>query len=523
LSNLLDELLGRINTLPAEQKKELEAEVIRATARRKFTPSPGPQTFAYFSKADILLYGGQGGGGKSALGVGLALEEHRRSLIMRRKYADLSALTEEAIKFNGTRKGFASAPRPKLVTDDGRLLEYGACQHLGDEEGFQGQPHDYRYFDEASQFLERQIRYLLGWIRTDVPGQRTRAVLGTNPPLSSDGQYLIGMFRPWLDVTHHNPAKPGELRWFITDEQGKDFEVEGPEPKTHNGKTLRPMSRSFIPAAVSDNPFLANTDYQAKLDALPEPLRSAVRDGNFMAAREDDACQVIPSAWVIAAQKRWQPVLPEGVAMTALAVDIAQGGADQTVLATRYGGYFPELVVKPGTETKDGDDIAVLVLKNRRDRCVVVLDMGGGYGGGAKLRLNDNAIDTTPYNGGAATTATSRDGAKLKFHNKRAEGFWRLREALDPGQEGGSAVSLPSDPELLADLCAVRFDEVYMERKVVKIEDKKEIKKRIGRSPDRADAVVMCLAEGGLAASKQAVRRGGSTPKVNTGYSNRKR
>lgn len=491
----------------------------------KFIPSPGPQTFAYFSKADWLLYGGQGGGGKSALLLGLAMNAHKRSLIMRRKYADLDALTEEAIKFNGSRQGFAGAPRPKLVTNDGRLLQFGACQHAGDEEGFQGQAHDMKAFDETAQFMEKQVRFICGWLRSTEPGQRTRVVMGSNPPLSSDGQFLIGMFRPWLDMTHHNPAKPGELRWFITDENGKDFEVDGPNPIERGGITLLPHSRTFIPAAVSDNPFLANTDYQKQLDALPEPLRSAIRDGNFMAARADDECQVIPSAWVMAAQKRWTPILPQGVAMTALAVDIAQGGADDTVLATRYGGYFPDLIQVPGKETKDGDDIAVLVIRHRRDGCAVILDMGGGYGGGAKMSLAHNQLQAVAYFGGGESNATARDGSRLKFQNKRAESYWRMREALDPSQEGGSVIVLPNDPELMADLCSARFDLTKMENKIVQIEKKDEIKKRLGRSPDKGDAVVMCLSEGGSAALKQISRmgRGGATPKRNTGYSNRKR
>lgn len=519
---MLDEMLMRLGTLRPQEKQELQADVMAATADIKFIPSPGPQTEAYFSKADILLYGGQGGGGKSALGVGLALNEHKKSLIMRRRYSDLDELTLQAIKFNGGRKGFVGGTRPKLTTDDSRLIQFGAAQHLGDEEAWQGQPHDYRYFDEASQFLESQIRFLLGWIRTTEPGQRCRAVMGTNPPISANGDWLIGFFRPWLDLTHHNPARPGELRWFITDDNGKDFEVEGPHPVTQGGRTLIPMSRTFIPAALKDNPFLINTDYQAKLDALPEPMRSAVRDGNFMAARQDDVCQVVPSLWLMAAQKRWTPDLPQGVAMTALAVDIAQGGPDKTTLASRYGSYYPPLVAKPGTETPDGGAVAVLVITHRRDGCPVILDMGGGYGGGTKLRLGDNQIDTVDFKGGNKSTETSRCGAKLTFFNKRAESYWRFREELDPNQEGGSVIALPPDPELTADLTAVRFDPVYMERGIVKIEDKKEIKKRIGRSPDKADVVVMCQSEGGIAVRKAAQRRG-PPPRVVRGYSQRKK
>lgn len=55
----LDELLARVEGKPAPVRKKIVEEVQRATARMVWVPNPGPQTDAYLSKADILLYGGQ--------------------------------------------------------------------------------------------------------------------------------------------------------------------------------------------------------------------------------------------------------------------------------------------------------------------------------------------------------------------------------------------------------------------------------------------------------------------------------
>jgi hypothetical protein len=60
------------------------------------------------------------------------------------------------------------------------------------------------------------VRFLLGWLRTVVKGQRCRAVLTFNPPTSAEGRWIVAFFAPWLDPKHPNPAKPGELRWFGT-------------------------------------------------------------------------------------------------------------------------------------------------------------------------------------------------------------------------------------------------------------------------------------------------------------------
>jgi len=231
----LDEVLAAFGALAPAERETVLAEVMKHTGDLKWVPSPGPQMEAYFSPADVLLYGGQGGGGKSDLGLGLAFTAHKRSLILRRHYSNLSALIERAIEINGTRDGFNGSPPPLLRTQDGRFIQFGANQHAGDEQAWQGHPFDFKFIDEAVQFLESQIRFHLGWLRSVDPNQRVRAVLGTNPPIDANGDFIIGMFRPWLDLTHPKPAMPGELRWFVTAPDGSDLEVEGAPPSRSAG------------------------------------------------------------------------------------------------------------------------------------------------------------------------------------------------------------------------------------------------------------------------------------------------
>lgn len=100
-----------------------------------------------------------------------------------------------------------------------------------------------------------------------------------------------------LDPQHPNPAKDGELRWFVTDEDGKDKEVSGPEPVMVGNELMTPKSRTFIRSSVDDNLFLQTTGYKATLQALPEPLRSQMLRGDFMAGRSDPVWQLIPTDW----------------------------------------------------------------------------------------------------------------------------------------------------------------------------------------------------------------------------------
>ena len=73
----------------------------------------------------------------------------------------------------------------------------------------------------------------------------------------------------------------------------------------------------------------------------------------------------------------------------------------------------------------------------------------------------------------------------------RAFSYWRLKELLNP--VNGYDVALPPDKELEDDLCAVTAREAR--RGVIQVDDKREIIKRLGRSPDRGDAVVMALVD----------------------------
>jgi len=134
--------------------------------------------------------------------------------------------------------------------------------------------------------------------------------------------------------------------------------------------------------------------------------------------------------------------------------------------------------------------------------------------------MKDNGIIVSAFMGLHPSSARTRDG-KLKIFNKRAEVAWKFREELDPGQEGGSAIALPNDPELKADLASYRW---FLSPQGIKLEDKDDQKERLGRSPDRGDAVLMCLSEGERAVERELRRnRAGGAPRVNIGNAQRKK
>lgn len=516
----LDDLLGRLNKLPEDQRKTIEKEAIEATKHLQFVPIPGPQTLAYFSKADILLYGGEPSGGKTGLLIGLAVNEHERSLICRKQFTDLEGIIDNAKSIVGTSDGFVGGTRPKYNKPDGGVIHFEGLSNVdGIDTSKQGTPHDFIGIDEGAQLPENAVRMLLGWLRTKKQGQRCRMVIASNPPLDTVGDWLVDFFGPWLNENHPNPAKPGELRYYIINAEGKSQEVPNKEPVDINGVKYYPHSRSFIPAGVEDNPYIDTEEYRRRLQAMPEPYRSILMSGNFMLTRKDADFQVIPTAWVAAAQARWKPEIPRGVAMTAMALDPAGGGRDSAELACRYGGYYATLISAQGEETADGSATAATLVKARRDACAVIVDVGGGYGGPVMMRLADNQVTARKFDGSKPSTAKTKDGT-LGFANQRAEAWWKMREELDPDQSGGSVVALPPDPELRADLTTPTWK---LTSRGILLESKEDIRKRLGRSPGKGDAVCMALAPGEKAVMRARSNMGGERPKVVMGHTQQRR
>lgn len=510
----LGEVLAAFQGLSEAERASLTKQAAEAASKQIWFPNPGPQTDAYFCEADELFYGGQAGGGKSDLLIGLSLTAHQRSLVLRRTNKEASKLVDRYAEIIGTREGYSSQNGAWRI--DGRLIDIGGCQLESDKQKYKGSPHDLIAFDELPDFTESQYTFLTGWNRSTEPGQRCRVVAAGNPPTTAEGLWVTIYWAPWLDRNHPNPAKPGELRWFLGQK-----EVDGPGPHEFEGKMVRARSRTFIPAALEDNPDLADTGYDSVLAALPEALRRAYRDGDFGVGLQDDPWQVIPTQWVRDAQARWTPQLPQGVPMCAIGVDPASGGPDDTVLAPRYDGYYPELIATPGKLTPLGSDVAGLVVARRRDDAKVIIDMGGGYGGGPYEHLIDNiGRDAVVAYKGAESTSKRTADQKLSFINVRSMAYWRFREALDPDQVQGSPIALPPDQKLVADLTAPRFK---IGSRGIQITPKEELVAILGRSPDRGDAVVMAWHDGAKAMTHATLWRQDQrlnrnvTPKVNTG------
>lgn len=512
----LDALEQLIRNASPEDVARL-AEVAAPKLSQPWLPQPGPQSDAFYHEADELLYGGAAGGGKSDLLIGLATTAHRRSLIFRAQSKDLDGFWTRLREVVENPRSSNDVKR-SMTTQDGRLIEGGHLGMPGSERDWQGRPHDLIAFDEAAQLVEGRVIFVLQWLRSTDLTQRKRVVFATNPPIpeigpdgkmldTGLGDWLVRWFAPWIDDHHPDPAEPGELRWCFMKAEGGRYEtvwVDGPgyyDPNTgapmpdatqadvDGGKVAVAKSRTFVRSLLKDNVFLRGTGYAERLASTPEPLKSMLLSGDFTVRGEDHPFQIIPTQWVLDAQKRWEQRSKDDVMklrQLVLYADIAQGGAHSTVIAPLCEtAYFDELVTQPGSKTPTGKEVAMLLLSERLDNSFLVADGTGGWAGATQATLQQlHNIELELH------IASESDGSwtpDMRWHykNNRSKMWWEFRLALDP--KSGHNICLPPSTRLRVQLTTPHW---YLRGTDLHVEGKDEIAKRIGGSTDEADAVM---------------------------------
>lgn len=434
----------------------------------------------------MIGYGGSAGGGKSDLALGLAFTKFYKSIIFRREHTQLKDLVMRGDAIQDGRCVFISGEKKRWSTPDGRMAELGAAQYERDVAAYKGRPRDLLAIDEAADFTEYQVRFLSGWLRTDRPEIKPLLLLTFNPPTSPEGEWIIRYFAPWIDPSYAGvKAEPGELRWYIRHDD-KDVEVESSAPTVIDDVTYTPQSRTFFPARVEDNPAYMATGYDKQLESLPEPLRSQLRFGDFGVSVRDDIWQAIPTQWVIDAQNRWLQMSKPELSLRAIGVDPSRGGADETAISKLYGTWFDEIIAIAGVDVPDGSTGARYVTDALGNETADVFVDVIGYGASVYDHLKVlPGVNAYPINVGEGSRETDKTG-RYGFTNLRSEIIWKFREALDPAS--GENIALPPNSQLRTDLRAPRYSIIGGK---IKIESKDDVKKRIGRSPDYGDAVLL--------------------------------
>lgn len=209
---------------------------------------------------------------------------------------------------------------------------------------------------------------------------------------------------------------------------------------------------------------------QAKLDWGEGSSIYASRVLGEFPVEGDDS--LIPLAWAEGATRR---EITDNGRPRYLGVDVARFGDDRTVYMARFGGVARILAVEHGRDTMQVAG-RVAALRSEYDFDAIAVD-DIGVGGGVTDRLREQGIPVVAVNVGESAL----DGER--FANRRAELWWLLREWIR------DAGGIPDDGNLLADVTAPKFR--YTSRGQILLEKKDETKKRLGRSPDYGDALML--------------------------------
>ena len=169
-----------------------------------------------------------------------------------------------------------------------------------------------------------------------------------------------------------------------------------------------------------------------------------------------------------------------------ISCDVARFGSDDTIIVVRRGRDARSVpwVKLHGCDTMQvAQRIIDLAAVHKPD--AIMVD-GGGVGGGVvdRLRMLKQPVMEVQFGANSDADSSMVDGA-VRYYNKRAEIYGRMREWLAGG-------AIPDDPDLVKELTGVEYGYAMKDgHDCILLEKKADMKKRLGVSPDRADALAI--------------------------------
>lgn len=345
---------------------------------RVFGPQPGPQEAFLATPADIAIYGGAAGGGKS---WGLLAEPIRHignngfgAVIFRRTSPQIKnegALWDESLSVYRPLGSNPVAHVMQHVFPSGAKVTMAHLEHDKTVHNYQGSQIPLICFDELTHFTAKQFWYMLSRNRS-LCGVRPYIRASTNP----DADSWVAQFIAWWidqDTGYPIPERSGVLRWFV---RVGDTLIWGDTPEELQGHTdpdgepIPPKSVTFISARLTDNQILMQADpgYMASLLALPTVERERLLGGNW---------KIRPAAGLYF-QRTWCEI-----------VDAAPSNL------TLCRGW--DFAGTPKTETNDPDATAGTLIGKSPDGRFFVMDHRKDFVGphGVKTMVRNTAIADT--------------------------------------------------------------------------------------------------------------------------------
>jgi hypothetical protein len=279
--------------------------------KRVWKPNPGPQTAFFECPADIIMYGGAKGGGKTDALLIFCMRHWDkpgfRSIFFRKTYRDLElhVIPRSKELFSGIGKYDEKNHRWRFRTPDGgeSSIYFGYIQYEGDVYSYSGTQFAYVAIDESNFFSENSARTMIGSTRSAVEGVRPKMALGANPIGPGFGWHKQMFVKSVIEgkTIHREPFRIyKDARWPSDGKMVYD-------PINDWGTTC------FIPARVWDNKILLKNDpgYPARLRTQHGKITEALLEGSWeegmnLAVEFDPVAHTVP--WM---GKDNLPVVPD--------------------------------------------------------------------------------------------------------------------------------------------------------------------------------------------------------------------
>jgi hypothetical protein len=246
----------------------------------------------------------------------------------------------------------------------------------------------------------------------------------------------------------------------------------------HQAGTLK-SPYYYLPAKITDNPHVPQSYLDSLKETLPEELYQRFVEGNWEAS--DEIRQLVPWKHIHSANKK----IESDNSLITLGVDVGRYGPDKSVLTILRGPNIERIDEYAKTDTVE---VANRVMQVMEEFKILPQHVGidsVGVGAGVVDILINKGIMIVPLNGGSSPIELFST-MYFDFLNLRAQMSWKVRTDILGHNLGnlGNTDKL----NLLGDIGAIWYK--IKGSRTIQIEDKDEIKKRIGRSPDNFDSLM---------------------------------
>ena len=320
-----------------------------------------PQVMFQASPADIVVYGGQAGGGKT---WSLLAEPLRYiafhpvtgfyAVIFRRTNPEIVAaggLWDESHDVYGHTNGTPVEGKTTWRWPGGQRVEMHHLQHEKDARSWKGAQVPLILFDQLEEFTESQFWYLIS---------RNRSTCGVRPylratanPVSVDdavGGWLAKLIQWWWDpeTGYAIPERSGVVRWFLRDMNSGELQWAD-DPEEFGEEASEAMSLTFIAATLDDNPKLLERDpsYRAKLRAQNKVDHERLAKGNWKIRPE--AGNILNRGWfktiptlppLVRVVRYWDKAATEGGGAASAGVAIGVDREGRYIVADVRAGHW---------------------------------------------------------------------------------------------------------------------------------------------------------------------------------------